>query len=187
MTSKFKSAQHNLGMPNIFILMNFLIWALFLPQKKFFLYKKSFPNFFASLSSYQNSVKWTKLCQIPPQTFWTESVHVFAGRYGRAHVGRLVLTRAGYISSTHSSNIFLKIYTFLGGLFRREGSLHAGHLGVWQVRKLFLKKSNSQFCLFQGGVLFPKRFRSVFRSQGRAEGRQVKAQWVFPHWGWGSF
>ena len=60
----------NWGYPSI---MTFFIRSLFLPWIG---YSKSFWHFWAQLL-YWNFVELQKLCQISPQTFWTESVLVF--------------------------------------------------------------------------------------------------------------
>ena len=66
------SAQHNLGVPKFFDFMKFFIRPLFLPQIS---PSKLFLHFWVHLF-YWTFVELPKLCQIPPQTSWTESVLV---------------------------------------------------------------------------------------------------------------
>ncbi len=148
---------------------------------KIVFFKKSFP-FFCKF------VKLSKLCQMnktlsnPAADLLNRVCSCFC-RALREGACRLTGTRT---SRLHIKHTFLKY--FLKNIYFSRRTFSARRISpCWtpgcltSKKAFFLKKSNSQFCLFQGGVLFPKRFRSVFRSQGRAEGRQVKAQWAFPH------
>ncbi len=66
------SAQQNLGVPDLFDFIKNFVWPLLLSQKCLLKY---FFDFFAFLLQ-QNFAKLSKLCRIPPQTFWAESVLV---------------------------------------------------------------------------------------------------------------
>ncbi len=81
------SAQHNLGVPDLFAFVFFLCDHSFYVKNVLFFY------FFAFWLQ-QSLAKLSKLCQIPPQTFWTEFVLVKNWICHRVRIDTLVIETA---------------------------------------------------------------------------------------------
>ncbi len=67
------STHHNLGVPDLFDFIIFFVWPLLLPQKCLL---KCFFFTFLLFGCSKTLPNYPNFCQIPPQTFWTESVLV---------------------------------------------------------------------------------------------------------------